>query len=298
MDQTLPVRMGTPLLQKFLAAIIGLIVGLGIVGLLATRDDRFTSVADLKLHLPEKLVGQIPDVSAGRRNGSLQLLEPQDPRHTFAESYRAVRSSVLFMSVPEGRPRTILVTSAMPSEGKSTVAANLARSLAFAGSRVLLVDGDLRTGKLHELFGLPCEPGLNQICAQDTESANLPVSTSVPNLFFIPRGKANGHCGELFLHPAIDRLLSELSTAFDYVLIDSAPVFAAADTLSLAPKVDGVIFVVRDWFTRANLAREAISQLNQLEARVLGIIFNRANGSAARYQYFENNKYHEPVATV
>jgi tyrosine-protein kinase Etk/Wzc len=180
----------------------------------------------------------------------------------------------------------------MPGEGKSTVAANLARSLALAGAKVVLVDGDLRTGKLHEALGVPAEPGLNQLLSRGVSLEHLAVSTSVPNLHFVPRGPVCSDCGELFVSPAIDRLLELLSSFFDYVLIDSAPIFAASDTLSLAPKVDGAIFVLRDSFTRANLAREALSQLYQLEVRVLGIVFNRAAGSTAAYPYFKDSQYH------
>src|SRR5262249_10505622 len=153
--------------QKALAGIIGLIIGLGIIGMLATQDDRLRSISEVKLHFPEVLLGQIPDASGRRRKDSLDLLHPHDCRHAFAESYRGIRSSLLFMARAPAPPRTILITSAMPGEGKSTIAVNLARSLAFAGAKVLLVDGDLRTGQLHRLLGLAPEPGLTQLGASE-----------------------------------------------------------------------------------------------------------------------------------
>jgi capsular exopolysaccharide synthesis family protein len=313
LDQAFPYPPRLAPLQRILAGVIGLIVGLGLVGFVSACDDRLISVSELKLRFPEKLVGQIPDVSNGKDNGLL-LIEPNDHRHVWAESYRKVRAELLHMA-SVNRPRIglingswkaeaneniILVTSAMPGEGKSTVTANLARSLAFAGAKVVLVDGDLRTGRLHESLGLPCAPGLHQVHRQTVTYRNLAIPTAVPNLSFIPRGGGSLDSGDFFVSSKVDKLLEELSGAFDYVLIDSAPIFAASDTLSLAPKAGGTIFVLRDSFTRAGLAREALNQLYQMEARVLGIVFNRTNGSAAGYNYFENSEYQiaAPVASA
>jgi succinoglycan biosynthesis transport protein ExoP len=264
---------------------------LGLVGFVSAQDDRLTSVGELKIQFPEKLLGHIPQVKVRRRKERLQLLDPRDPRHAFAESYRALRSSLMFGAPAEPKPRTILITSAMPGEGKSTVAANLARCLAFAGSKVLLVDGDLRTGQLHHLLGASPTPGLSQLSHRHGGFSSLIVPTSVPNLSFIACGQPGPDCGELFLSRDLDQLLRELSPAFDFMLFDSAPVFAAADTTSLAPKVDAVIFVMRDSVTRVKLAREALDKLYQLQVRVLGTVLNAARGSALGYQYFSHRQY-------
>jgi capsular exopolysaccharide synthesis family protein len=298
LDQAVPVLFKKSIAQQALAGIIGMIIGLGIVGTLAAQDDRLGSIGELKLHFPEALLGQIPSIRKRRRKEPLDLLEAQDARHAFAESYRAMRSTLLYMGRSVERPRTILITSAIPGEGKSTVAVNLARSLAFAGSKVLLVDGDLRTGQLHKVLGVECEPGLSQLSTGGRGAENMISRTTVPNLSFIARGRPGPDCGELFLSQHLDRLLEETAKVFDFVLIDSAPVFAAADTTSLAPKVDGVIFVVRDALTRASLAREALDKLYQLEVKVLGIVLNAARASAAGYQHFSHRQYHlsEPAA--
>lgn len=117
----------------------------------------------------------------------------------------------------------------------------------------------------------------------DSNPERLAAPTSVPNLSFISWKQASGCNGEPFLNSRTEAVLKELSTQFDYVLIDSPPVFAAADAASLAPKVDGVIFVIRDFFTPARMAREALDQLYQRQADVLGIVYNRANGSSHAY---------------
>jgi capsular exopolysaccharide synthesis family protein len=282
MDRALPVPRNLTPIKLALAPIIGLMAGMGILLFLVSQDDRLTSVEELKRRFREKTLGQIPEFSSGRRNGSLELLNPHDERPALAEAYRNIHSSLLFSARRGSRPKTILVAGTMPEEGKSTVAANLARTMAFTGARVLLIDGDLRTGRLQEMLELSSsaasespQPG------PDAERQAMP--TSVPNLSFISWKHASGCNGEPFLNSRTESVLKELSAKFDYILIDSPPVFAAADAASLAPKVDGVIFVIRDFFTPTRLAREALDQLHQRQADVLGIVYNRASGSSHAY---------------
>src|SRR2546430_2305532 len=109
------------------------------------------------------LFRSVPEVRLADGEDALPLLELSDGRHMYAESYRNLRSALLFLPIEGERPKVVLITSALPEEGKSTIAANLARALAFGGSRVLLVDADLRKGVLHEMMGLPAEPGLSDL---------------------------------------------------------------------------------------------------------------------------------------
>jgi capsular exopolysaccharide synthesis family protein len=176
------------------------------------------------------------------------------------------------------------------------VAVNLARSLAFAGSKVLLVDGDLRTGQLHRLLGVSPDAGLSQLSSQSCRLENLICPTSLPNLSFIGRGQPAPGCAELFLSEDLDHLLKEASAKFDFVLFDSAPLFAAADTTGLAPKLDAAIFVVRDSFTRARVAREALDQLYRLQVRVFGVVLNGARGADGGFQYFGDPHYQVSAA--
>src|SRR5205085_5190001 len=110
------------------------------VVLIAVRDDRFTSLIEINEKLGANLVGQVPEVTSFPPGGGLPLLEMGDQRHAYAESYRNLRSAILFMAVEAQRPKVLLITSALPNEGKSTVAANLAKTLALGGARVVLVD--------------------------------------------------------------------------------------------------------------------------------------------------------------
>ena len=279
-------------------AILGsLVLGGGIIALITIRDDRFTSVVEVNATLGDNVVGLLPEVTQ-QGEVTMSMLELNDPRYMYAESYRSLRSALLFLPVEGERPKVLLITSAVPNEGKSTVAANLARTLALGGSRVLLVDADLRKGHLHKMMGLKCEPGLVELLQQPDNLDSIIQRDSLQNFAFLSRGKALGHSGDLFLGQAFDQVLARLRRQFDYVLIDSSPVFAADDATTLAPKVDGTLFVVRNNFSGARQVREAIELLRQRQAKVLGVVFNRADASAHSYYYYKYADYHEPDKTA
>jgi capsular exopolysaccharide synthesis family protein len=274
-----------------LALLGGLAVGLGIVFLMAVRDDRFTSVIEVHATLGDTVVGLLPEVTQ-KDEVTMSLLELNDPRYMYAESYRSLRSALLFLPMEGERPKVLLITSAIPNEGKSTIAANLARTLALGGSRVLLVDADLRKGHLHTMLGMQCEPGLVELLRQPDNLDNVIQRDSLQNFAFLSRGKSSGQPGDLFLSQAFDQVLARMRQQFDYVLIDSSPVFAADDASTLAPKVDGALFVVRGNFSSARQVREALELLHQRQAKVLGLVFNRADTSARSYYYYKYADYH------
>ena len=270
----------------------GLASGLGIVFLIAVRDDRFTSVTDVSQTLGDTVVGLLPEVG---QNGEspMPLLEVNDPRHIYAESYRSLRSALLFLATEGERPKVLLVASAMPGEGKSTVAANLARTLALSGSHVLLVDGDLRKGHLHRLLGLQKEPGLLELLNQTCAPEQVMQQDSLANLTFIPcGGEPLGNPGDLFLGSGLDQILARWRQEYDFVVIDSSPLFATADASCVAPKVDGTLFVVRNRRSGARAAREALDLLAQRQAKLLGVVFNGADASARSYYYYKYSDYY------
>lgn len=281
-----------------LAAAAGLCAGFGLIFLVARFDDRFTSMNEVLEQFEEEIVGQVPDVAKTRNNGTLKLVEPDDARHMFAESYRNIRSSLLFMPSEGRRPKTVLVTSAIPNEGKSTIAANLARTIAFAGARVLLIDADLRRGRLHELFGVERGAGLAGLLRERGRLNDFTLTTALPNLALVPCGAAAGDSSELFLSTRFDELLQEAHAHFDHVIVDSPPVFAADDAPTMAPKMDGVLFVVRGGFTRARLARRALDVLYQRQTRVLGLVFNRANARSSSYYYYKYADYYHAAKSA
>ena len=277
------------------AGVGGLGLGLGIIVLFALRDDRFTSYVEIAEKLGQHVVGQVPQIESPKHGALLPLLAVDDQRHLYAESYRNLRSAILFMAIDGERPKVLLITSAMPNEGKSTVAANLARALALGGSRVVLVDADLRKGVLHQLLGLQREPGLADVLRQPGDLEKVIQKDSILNFSFISSGHATGNSGDLFLGPEFKQVLARLREQFDYVLIDSSPVFAADDATTLAPAVDGTLFVVRNRFSGARPVREALDLLYQRQAKVLGVVFNQADASARSYYYYKYADYHGTV---
>jgi len=186
----------------------------------------------------------------------------------------------------------LLITSALPNEGKSTVATNLARTLAQGGANVLLVDGDLRRGALHETLGLQRGPGLTELLQNPGLLSQVIQTNSIPNLSFIGTGERKANPGDLFLGPGLNHFLAACREKFDHIILDSTPVFAADDASTLAPKADGTLFVVRSRYSGARQVQEALTLLYKRQARVLGLVFNRANASSSSYSYYKYPSYY------
>lgn len=281
--------------KLILPAVLGLFIGMGFLYLIERADDRITSLSDLANSFDEPVVGFIPDVDLPETKVPHLLLDGPESGPAVSESYRNIRSALLFMASGDQRPKSIAITSAIPNEGKSTLAVNLAHTLAMGGSRVLLIDGDLRRGELHRTFGLPGDLGLiDVLCGK--ANLDLYYPTDKPNLFFLPTGKKTVNPGELFLKPEAGELLAAAREAFDYVIIDTPPVLAADDTTSLAPKADGLLFVVQDSFTKSKSAKSALDQLYRRGVNVLGIIYNRASKTSTGYSYYEYREYYDSPA--
>ncbi|HTX22163.1 MAG TPA: polysaccharide biosynthesis tyrosine autokinase [Candidatus Aquilonibacter sp.] len=285
----------TAWIQKDLviAGVAGLILSLLILMLMDRLDDRMNTFIELQEAFDEEVLGQIPRERSPRK-GVLPLLQVDDERHSLVESYRNLRSSLLYMEQTGTRPRTLLVTSSVPGEGKTITTANLAITLAISGTRVLLVDADLRKGNLHNRFNIGSSAGLSEILSQGANWRQTVKETSVPNLHLVPRGATTQRSSEFFMGAVMQQLLQESAKEYDYVLLDTAPVMAADDVTSLAPRADGVIFLVRAEFTSARVAHAALDMLHQRKARVLGLVFNSVRSSAADYHYYKYRDYYKP----
>lgn len=282
------------------AAVGGIVLGLGIVLLIALRDDRFATIVEVNERIGDSVVGQVPEIPELQRGVPLALLGEGDDKHMYVESYRSLRSALLYFAVDGERPKVLLITSAVPNEGKSTIASNLACAMALGGSKVLLIDCDLRRGRLHDLFGLQSKPGIAELLLHPLpppEELNQHLdkfiqASPMANLSFIARGSGQRNPGDLFLSNAFDAILARLRTQYDYIVIDSSPVFAADDSTTLAPKADGTLFVVRSRFSRSGIVKEALDLLYQRQATVLGLILNRTDASDRSYHYYKYSEYH------
>ena len=269
-----------------MAGMLGLGLGLVILFLLDRMNDQMNSYTELEEMFDEDVLGQIPRERAPGRKQSIPCLQVEDGRHSFVEAYRNLRSSLLYMTNVEPRPRTLLVTSSVPGDGKSLTAANLAITLAIGGSRVLLVDADLRRGNLMGRLNVEADKGFSEVFLQGMDWRQLVKDTSVPKLSLLPRGAPTQRSSEFFMGPVMDQFLKDSAAEYDYVVIDTAPVMAADDVTSLAPRVDGVLFVIRAEHTSSRVAHAAINMLYQRKATVLGLVFNSVHVSAGDYYYY------------
>ncbi|NCY20511.1 polysaccharide biosynthesis tyrosine autokinase [bacterium] len=272
---------------------VGLILSGGFLFLLDRFNDRVSTVVELCEHFTEPIYGQVPQETPDA-DGRLPLLTPQDTRHVYAESFRNIRSSLRFVGgEAKKKNRVILVTSPTPGDGKSTTTANLALTLSFAtDEKVLLIDGDLRRGGLHRMFGVEGEPGLAEVLGGQAEWRKVIQSTQYKNLSFISAGEPAGHPGELFFSASCEILLDELRGEFETVVIDTAPVLAVDDTPSLAPKADGTLIIYRAGRTSCRLMRNSLEALYSRNAKVLGIIFNGVDPKQPEYGYYKYTEYY------
>jgi capsular exopolysaccharide synthesis family protein len=274
--------------------VVGLIAGIGagvVILLLFDRlDDRMNSFSEFQALFPgEAVLGQVPEQ---RSRGDVALLRPNDDRHLYAEAFRNIRSSILFKNWQGKPPKTILVTSAVPNEGKTTVTSNLAVTMALAGARVLLADCDLRRGGVSELFKLPSSPGLSEALRGKISWRDAVQETSTRNLDLIARGDVFDQTSEMLLSKTAEEMLGEMAEEYDYVIFDSAPVLVADDTASFAPKLDSVLFVVRMSSTMARLSGKALDLLYERQVNIGGVILNRSNSNLKEYTYYNYASYY------
>ena len=274
----------------------GFVLGLlgGIVCLLGISmfDDRIDSVVDFQATFPDRLLATIPHVSCAVGAVDVAPLLPDDERHTFVESMRSLRSSIFFLPVEGPPPRTFLVTSAVPNEAKSTVALNFAITMAMFDVRVLLVDGDLRRGELHHALDLPNGAGFGDVLNGDCALQSAVQQTRVPGLSLLSRGSTVQNPGELFLSTDTDRFLRAADAQYDYVIMDSAPVTAADDTSSLAPKVHATLFVFRFATSSMRISQKALDTLRERQVNVLGLVCNDVDESLQDYYYYRYSEYY------
>lgn len=275
-----------------IAGLLGLAAAAALLMMIDRLDDRPQSFSEMQDLFDETILGQIPRVKVKDKKEGAPIIKEEDDRHAFVEAYRNLRSSIIFFGSPEDHPKIILVTSAIPGDGKSLTTANLAITIARSGSRVLLVDADLRRGLLHKHFGIQATPGLSEVLNEKCAWPQAVAQNSVPNLFILPRGAAPQYPGELFLKAIREQFLKEAEAQYDYVLIDSAPVMAADDVSNLAPYVDGVLMVVRASHTSGRIARAALDLLHLRKANVLGIVFNGVKPTGGDYYYYRYKDYY------
>jgi len=220
-----------------------------------------------------------------------ELVMVSAPRSMASEAFRTVRTAILLSSA-DNPPRVILVTSGQKSEGKTTLITNLAVTIAQSGSSVLLIDADLRRPAVHKHFGIDgTSAGLVDFLAGQAELEKIINRTAIENLSVITSGPIPPNPSELLGSKKMAGVLDLLSKQFDYIFVDAPPVLPVTDAVVLSRFVDGVVLVVRGQETQTHVAREAVSKLRQVGAKVLGTVLNDVDLRSGDYYYYRRGYY-------
>lgn len=214
------------------------------------------------------------------------------------EAFKRLRTNVLIALGDNGEKkcRIIGVTSAQPSEGKSTVSVNLAYTLAELGKSVLIIDGDMRRPAVHDIVGANLSPGVSDILTGKTdlnESIVRYKSTADGTVFdMIPGGEIPDHPAELLNSNRFGKMLEVVSTVFDYVVVDLPPVNAVVDAVTVSKYVDGLVVVIREDHCPRYVLTECIEQLRYAKANILGFVMNGCVEGAGKHYQYSNQKYY------
>jgi capsular exopolysaccharide synthesis family protein len=281
-------------------------------------DDSVHSTDEVErvLHLPALAV--IPSMGAAvrrrvitgmtalqKQNGNsgddAALLINVDGRSPLAEAYRHLRTSVL-LSTPGGAPRTLLVTSSLPGEGKTTTAINTAISLAQTGASVVIVDADMRRPRLQSIFDIHESEGLSSILSSDaTEAEMLELVKTDPatGLNILTSGPVPPNPAELLGSEQMSRLMTALQSRYSYVVVDSPPISSFTDGVLIATMVDGVLLVVHGGKSSRHIVRRSKQLLNDVGSKVFGVVLNNVNVQSHDYYYYQSyygRKYYQKEA--
>jgi len=294
----IPVR-PTPIRNALLAVLLGLFVGVGLAFLFEYLDDSVKSPDDLERHAPGlPFLGAIPTVSDWRNRDRARAITLEAPHSPASEAYRALRTSVQFVGLRQPL-QTLLLTSPMTSEGKTTTIANLAVTLARSGKDVTVVDCDLRRPRLHAFFDVPNEIGFTSVLLGDAPLAAALRIVSAGSgggaLRVLTSGPLPPNPSELLGTNRVTELLTALQAMSDIVLIDSPPLIPVTDALVLSRRVDGVLLVVTSAVTSRRNVTRSVGLLEQAEAPTIGIALNAVSeesgyGGEYGYSYYRQEE--------
>lgn len=301
-----------------IALVVGLLLGVGLAVLIEFADRTLKTQEDVEA-FGVPFLGIVPSIGSSsasapayygkgggggaERPGGEAPASPDTYAHDFpksqvAESLRSIRTNLMFMATDRTVTR-ILVTSPSPQEGKTTVAANLAVVMAQSGSRVLLVDTDMRRPRLHGAFGIGRpRAGLSTMVLGESEADGSILRTAIPNLDVLPCGPTPPNPSELIHTEAFSRVVGEISARYDRVIFDSPPIGVVTDAAILSKLVDGTVLIFKSLLTTRDAARHAVGILRDIDAPILGAVLNDldlANRKYGRhyYHYYKKHGYYE-----
>ena len=283
--------------NTILAAIVGLLLAGGIVFLIEALDDTLRDPEEASRQLGVPILGFI----ARYTTPDEPPITISEPRAPVAEAFRALRTNIQFASVDRSL-HSLLVTSPSPADGKSTVVANLGVVMAQGGRSCVLVDSDLRRPRIHKLLRLSNRRGMCDLFVQSQIHMDGSLQkTEVPNLYVLTSGSLPPNPSELLGSEKMLEILHQIEGQSDLLIVDSPPVLAVTDASVLAPRMDGVLLVVKPGVTKFMAVKQAVEQLRRVGANVIGIVLNEVEFKRSRYYYksyyytyYDSRPYTEP----
>ena len=281
------------------ALVLGAISGVGLAFLLENMDNTVRTPEQAQAISALPSLGMIPLGSKSTNRGpggtrlaltsskeAVEMVTQVRPQSQMAESYRALRTSLLLSNLG-APPKVVMVTSARPQEGKTTTSINTAIVLAQKGTRVLLVDADLRRPSVHKTLGMGPRSGLsNVLTGSATLQQTVVTSPVLPNLFVLPAGSPPPNPAELLASSNMRDLLAELREQYDHIVIDTPPTLSVTDAVVLSPRADATILVIRSGQTTKQALRRSRDILMQVNAHVAGVLLNAVDLTSPDYYYY------------
>ena len=277
-----------------IAAIIAIFGVLAVAFIIFYFDDTIKYSEDLEKKINLPIAGKIikSDIKPRKGRAPEELMVEKYPKSAVSESIKALRTNLQFSNV-DGGFKTILITSSLASEGKSFVSTNLAISFAQSGKKVLIIDADLRKGRLHHIFHLPNTLGLSHLLADDiTKYGRYIQRTGITNLYMISRGAFPPNPSELLGSKKNRALIERLKTKFDVIIFDGAPCNGVTDSVILSAIVDEVLIVTKDSATPKSTLEATRDMLQKVNAPIAGIVMNGVNKKAASYYSYYGEGSH------
>ncbi len=265
------------------APVLAVALAIGFALLLELVDTSVRTPRDIARYLNIPILGTVPDCDDEEVNIERIEMAVRDwPNSMVSEAFRAMRTALQFSAPPE-RQRAVLITSPSPADGKTTVACNLAASLAIGGRRILLVDANFRRPALHAVFGVKNTQGLSNILVGAGQLNGAIIKTDLPNLDVLPSGPTPPNPAERLGSPLMHKFLEEATRMYDQVLLDAPPALLASDASVLASMLDGAILVIRAKENSRGIAQRAATVLKHVNAHVFGAVLNAAQAQRGGY---------------
>ncbi len=269
-------------LNILLSVVVGLFGGVGIAFFLEYVDNTFKKPEDVEERLSLPLLGVIPSFNKSEPDERIEMITHTNQKGTLSETYRALRTSILLSAVEP--VKSIVVTSSLENEGKTTTATNLAIALAQMEKMVLLVDADLRKPKIHTVFDIENSIGLSSFLARQVVRDMIKTSP-VPHLSIITSGPLPPNPSELLGSRRMKEFLEIVNEKFDVVVFDTAPLITVTDTTILSDLADGTVMVIRSGKTTFEVARRGAKLLRDINAKILGVVLNSLDTEREGYKY-------------